>query len=90
LQNFQGAPALKIGAWNDMEIRVKGQRYTVFINGQQTTDFTNPRSGAVVEKPGLPLKARGLTTREDPLSGYLGIQAHTGNVAFANIRIKRS
>jgi len=30
-----------------------------------------------------------LAFSEDPLSGYIGIQAHTGNVAFKNIRIKR-
>jgi hypothetical protein len=39
--------------------------------------------------PGLPLRLRRLAFSEDPLSGYIGIQAHTGNVAFKNIRIKR-
>jgi len=32
---------------------------------------------------------RGSKFSEDPLSGYIGVQAHTGNVAFRNIRIRR-
>jgi hypothetical protein len=35
------------------------------------------------------LRFRGLALSEDPLSGYIGIQAHTGTVAFRNIRLKR-
>ena len=89
LQNFTAASALKPGAWNDVEITVKNHRYTVSINNTQTTDFTNPRNNVVTDAPGLPLRLRGLAFSEDPLSGYIGIQAHTGNVAFKNIRIKR-
>jgi choline dehydrogenase-like flavoprotein len=89
LQSFTAAPALTPGGWNDMEITVRNHRYTVSINGQQTTDFTNPRSDLVTDPPGLPLKLRGLPASENPLSGYIGVQAHTANVAFRNIRIKR-
>jgi hypothetical protein len=59
------------------------------VNGAQTTDFTNPRTNAVIASPGLPLKVRGLPTRDNPLSGYVGLQAHTGNVAFRSIRVKK-
>jgi hypothetical protein len=31
---------------------------------------------------------RGRKKSEDPDSGFIGLQVHTGNVAFANIRIK--
>ena len=89
LQNFAPASPLKVGDWNDVEITVKSHRYTVVINSKQTTDFTNPRNNLVTDTPGLPLSLRGLAFREDPLSGYIGIQAHTGSVAFRNIRIKR-
>src|SRR5262249_50112550 len=89
LQNFAPASFLKPGDWNDVEITAKNHRYTVSINNKQTTDFTNPRSNIVTDAPGLPLRLRGLTFSEDPLSGYIGVQAHTGNVAFRNIRIKR-
>ncbi len=89
LQNFSPASNLKPGDWNDMEIVVKKHRYTVSINGKQTTDFTNPRNNVVTVTPGLPLKQRGSSFSEDPLSGYIGLQAHTGNISFRNIRIKR-
>jgi hypothetical protein len=44
----------------------------------------------VAEVPGLALKKRGLPSSEDPLSGYIGVQAHTGHIAFRNMRIKDS
>lgn len=89
LQTFTTGPALAAGVWNDMEITVQGHRYIASLNGTQTTDFTNPRDNTVVVSPGLPLKQRGSSNTEDPLSGYNGVQAHTGNVTFRNIRIKR-
>jgi hypothetical protein len=89
LQNFRAAAPLNLGDWNDMEITVKNHRYTVSINNNQTTDFINPRNNIVTDAPGLPLTLRGSTFSEDPFSGYIGVQAHTGNVAFRNIRIKR-
>ncbi|MFI0449685.1 family 16 glycoside hydrolase [Actinomadura sp. 6N118] len=63
------------GEWNDYEIRVSGQRYTVILNGQQSTTYTN-----IDLARGLP------TTAQTP--SYLGLQAHTGRVMFRNIRIK--
>ena len=89
MQSFTAPSVLNPGSWNDVEITVRNHRYTVSINNKQTTDFTNPRNNLVTDPPGLPLRLRGLAFSEDPLSGYIGIQAHTGNVAFRNIRIKR-
>ena len=89
MQAFTAGPALTAGEWNDMEITVQGHRYLVKINGSQTTDFTNPRNSTVVVSPGLPLQNRGTSNADDPLSGYIGVQAHTGNVAFRNVRIRR-
>jgi hypothetical protein len=89
LQIFTAAPALGAGTWHDMEITVQAHRYRVSINGSQTTDFTNPLNDVVVVSPGLKLKERGLPNNADPLSGYVGVQAHTANVSFRNIRIKR-
>jgi choline dehydrogenase-like flavoprotein len=89
LQNYKPGPALQPRQWHDMEITVRGNQYTVLLNGIQTTDFVNPRNNVVTDAPGLPLRLRGLSVSEDPTSGYIGIQAHTGNVAFRKIRIKR-
>jgi hypothetical protein len=50
----------------------------VRLNGRETTRFT--------ADPGE--NTRGLPKREDADSGFLGIQVHTGSLAFANIRIK--
>lgn len=61
------------GQWNEFEIRVKDNRFTVFLNGQQKTDFVNndPNRG----QPAAP--------------GFIGLQTHTGHVLFRNIQIKQ-
>ena len=67
------------GEWNDLEIEVVGDTYTVRLNGQQTTRFTNPESGA------------GSRQADDPRFGYIGIQTYPfnpGQVDFRNIRIR--
>jgi hypothetical protein len=78
-QNYQRGPALQAGLWNDYEIEVNGNNYTVRLNGQQTTFFTNTDLN------------RGKPASQDSNSGYVGVQAHpphTALVAFRNIRIK--
>lgn len=67
--------ALPAGEWNEFEIRVQGQTYTVFLNGDQATTFNNPHAD------------RGLPTTSDAPS-FIGLQTHTGRVAFRNIRYK--
>jgi choline dehydrogenase-like flavoprotein len=63
------------GEWNEFEIRVQGQSYTVLLNGAQVTQFQNPHADR-----GLP------STPGSP--SFVGLQAHTGRVAFRNIRFK--
>ncbi len=75
-QQYQRGPALQQGVWSDCEIAVTGDTYTVRLGGQQTTVFTNTDS------------FRGKSPAQDPRHGYLGLQAHTGRVAFRKIRIK--
>ncbi|HEX7979736.1 MAG TPA: family 16 glycoside hydrolase [Gemmatimonadaceae bacterium] len=76
LQDFQRAADLVPGAWNNLEIAVQGDTYTVTINGRRTTEFTNLD------------EARGQSSAANAASGYLGVQAHSGRVAFRNIRVK--
>lgn len=61
------------GQWNEFEIRVKDNHFTVFLNGQQKTDLVNndPNRG------------------EPAASGFIGLQTHTGHVLFRNIQIKQ-
>jgi choline dehydrogenase-like flavoprotein len=70
---FTQKPAHPVGQWNEYEIRVKGQNYRIFLNGDQVCVFDNPYPGR-----GLP------STPAAPT--YVGLQAHTGRVAFRNLR----
>lgn len=40
-QTFSLRPARPAGEWNDYEIQVQGNRFTVLLNGDQVTNFTN-------------------------------------------------
>jgi hypothetical protein len=60
------------GVRNEFEIHVKGNRYTVFLNGRQKTDFVNTNAGR-----GIP----------DASSQFIGLQTHTGRVLFRKIEI---
>ena len=79
-QNFQRGPTLQPDQWNDFEIEVKksatGDVYTVRLNGQETTHYTNTDN------------YRGKSAVTDPSCGFLGLQSHSGHVSFRNIRIK--
>ena len=79
------AMATDKGIWNDLEIRVVGQDYTVIRNGVVINEFEN--------LPGLPFPGR----PNDPdsssrgLVGYVGLQAHGSApdiVSFRNIRVR--
>jgi choline dehydrogenase-like flavoprotein len=74
-QQFNLQPSRPAGQWNDYEIRVQAQMYTIFLNGVQVTQFQNPHPN------------RGLPTTPD-VPSYFGLQAHTGRVTFRNIRIE--
>ncbi len=63
------------GQWNEFEIRVKGNRFTVLLNGQQKTDFTNTTYMGR-GSPGLPT--------------FAGLQTHTGRVLFRKIQIMQN
>ncbi len=64
------------GLWNEFEIRVEGQEYTVLMNGERVTRFRNSDP------------ARGLPTT-DEVPTFIGFAVHPGSrVAFRNIRIR--
>jgi hypothetical protein len=76
IQTLTLQPAKPAGQWNDYEIVVNGQNYTVLLNGQQTTKFVNlnPNRGPQ-STPNAP--------------SFIGLQGHFGSrVAFRNIRFK--
>ncbi|MFB9269621.1 family 16 glycoside hydrolase [Bradyrhizobium erythrophlei] len=61
------------GRWNSFEILVRDNRFTVFLNGKQKTDFVNPDP------------TRG---KADAGSRFIGLQTHTGRVLFRKIEIQ--
>jgi choline dehydrogenase-like flavoprotein len=76
-QTLTQKPAKAAGQWNDFEITVVGQDYTVKLNGDQVAKFTNtdPNRGKP-SAPGAP--------------SFIGLQSHFGSrVAFRNIRFKQ-
>jgi hypothetical protein len=85
-QNFTLPPLLQAGlqpqTWYEMQIEVLGQNYKTSIrdlNGgpfQKVTEFNNTDA------------YRGKPKAVDQFSGYIGVQAHTGLVAYRAIRIK--
>ncbi len=77
-QNYQNSQKLAAKQWHHYEIEVNGQTYIVRLNGQETTRFVRSSTDL-----------RGKPPSVDPESGFIGVQTHTGNVAFANIRMKQ-
>ncbi|MEV3987954.1 family 16 glycoside hydrolase [Streptomyces sp. NPDC049837] len=81
-----GAGVTPKGTWNDYEIRVEGQHYSVFRNGVLINEFDNnggqefypPRDG----DPG--------TDGRRYATGYIGLQVHgtTDVISYRDIRIK--
>jgi hypothetical protein len=74
-QAYRRGAVLKAGEWNNCEIKVVGDTYTVYLSGQPTTTFTNSDP------------FRGQSPERNPHFGYIGLQAHRGRVAFRSIRI---
>ena len=78
-QNYTNTQKLAAGLWHSFEIKVTDRTYSVKLNGEPSTVFT--------ADPADPTeKFRGRKKSEDPDSGFIGLQVHTGTVAFANIR----
>jgi hypothetical protein len=73
------------GVWNDLEIRVVGQHYTVTRNGVVVNEYENVPGVAFPGRPNDPdSSSRGLV-------GYIGLQSHGAPqdvVSFRNIRIR--
>lgn len=70
--------------WNDYEIRVKGQHYTIIRNGKVINEFDNT-PGKQSSRDGDPP-----TELRQFLNGYVGLQNHGGDdvIEFRNIRVR--
>jgi hypothetical protein len=74
-------PAKPAGEWNAYEITVQGQHYRVKLNGVDTTDF-NFIAGSDSAHPDRGLPSTNAVPR------FIGLQTHTGRIAYRNIQIK--
>ena len=77
-QDYKNNQNLASERWHRYEIEVTNQDYIVRLNGQEATRFQRSPTDTV----------RGNPPSVDPKSGFVGLQTHTGKVAFANVRIK--
>jgi uncharacterized membrane protein len=75
-QHYERAAALTPETWHQLEIAVRDDTYRVSVDGTSTTTFTNTDG------------FRGLPPRLEAASGYLGLQAFLGHVAFRSVRIR--
>jgi choline dehydrogenase-like flavoprotein len=80
-QNPNTLPVNPPGQWNTFAIRAQGQHYEVDLNGQTVTLFDFQEGSDAVHPD------RGLaSTAANPR--FMGLQTHTGRVAFQNIRVR--
>jgi hypothetical protein len=78
-ETFNLRAARPAGQWNDFEIRVEGDTFTVFLNPQD-----NPQPVCVFQNPYV-ASGRGVANRPT----YIGLQSHfSSRVAFKNIRFR--
>jgi PKD repeat protein/type 1 glutamine amidotransferase len=73
------------GQWNDYEVRVVGQHYTIIRNGVVLNEFDNT-PGKQSSRAGDPP-----TDLRQFLSGFIGLQNHSNNdlIEFRNIRVRQ-
>lgn len=74
-QTITPVTAKPLGEWNEFEIAVKGQSYSVKLNGKLVTTFQNHDV------------MRGVPSTST-MPSFIGLQSHTGRVSFRKLRIK--
>ena len=81
---LDGANPTEKGVWNEYEVRVVGQHYTIIRNGIVINEFDNT-PGKESSRPSDPP-----TDLRQFLSGYIGLQNHGNNdvIEFRNIRVR--
>jgi glucose/arabinose dehydrogenase/type 1 glutamine amidotransferase len=82
--NLEQARPTPAGVWNDYEIRVTGQHYTIIRNGVVINEFDNT-PGKTSSRAGDPP-----TDLRQFLSGFIGLQNHSNSdlIEFRNVRIR--
>lgn len=81
-------PAGKVGEWDKMRLRVKGDIVRIWINGEMVTeaDLSNWKT-AEMNPDGTKNKFK-TALNELPKTGHIGFQDHGHNVSFRNVFLK--
>ncbi len=87
-QTFQAGPVLQPGTWYEFEIAVTGDQYVSRLGPVQAGQQTAFAQIADFTKPAGRYQDRGLAPAAGNSSGYIGLQAYVGKVAFRHIRIQ--
>ncbi len=82
--DLEDAGATDKEVWNDYEIRVEGQQYTIIRNGERINTFSNEPGQESSREGDPPTDLRQFTR------GYIGLQNHSDDevVQFRNIRVR--
>jgi hypothetical protein len=82
--NLDQAKPTPAGVWNDYEVRVTGQHYTIIRNGVVINEFDNT-PGKTSSRAGDPP-----TDLRQFLSGFIGLQNHGNSdlMEFRNVRVR--
>jgi len=75
-QTYKRGLPISASEWNTCEVQYIKGKIAVFLNGRLVTSYSNSDS------------YRGKGKSLDPASGFIGVQAHTGQVRFRKIRLK--
>jgi lipid-binding SYLF domain-containing protein len=67
---------VKVGDWNELELDVEENRFTVRLNGKETAQFTNSDS------------YRGKPASADPRAGFVGLLMRKGRMAVRDVELE--
>lgn len=81
-------PAGKVGDWDRMRIRVKGDIIRVWVNGTQVSEADLSKWTSPQQNPDGTKNKFKTALNDLPKTGHIGFQDHGHNVSFRNVFIK--
>ena len=81
-------PAGKVGDWDKMRIRVKGDIVRVWVNGTKVSEADLSKWTTPQKNPDGTKNKFKTALNDLPKVGHIGFQDHGHNVAFRNVFIK--
>lgn len=88
-QEYTPGPVLQAQRWYEYEIEVVRDTYTVRLGEAREGQETAFQQVTKFRKPAGKYAGRGSPASAGQSSGYVGVQAHSGAVAFRHIRVRK-